>query len=436
MRSLHQTLDPARWAGLSSGESPDPARVFDILERAEALKLLSLDEIAELLRVLRPDLSNAVRSSALKVKERGVGKVIRLFAPLYVSNDCVNNCVYCGFRRDNREAARRTLTPDQVVSEARILERRGFRDIILVASEHPTLASAGTLAAAVDAVRKQTGIRKITVNSAPLAREEFEDLLSAGADVYQSFQETYDPEAYRAVHPSGRKRDYDWRVTVMDRAVRAGFREVGMGVLYGLGDPARDTLALIAHARYLMEEFGIASPGLSLPRLRPAEGAPLRHAPRPVSDTEFMNVVAVCRLALPNSDISISTRERPELRDELALSGASRMSAGSETRPGGYGFPDAKTTDQFAIQDTRSADALVASLCEQGLLPAMETCDIGEGPNRVTCSAFSSMMRYLLHHASPETRAIGEERAVGLVREMFNQAKETRWDPRISVADG
>ena len=429
MRSIHQTLDPARWPGLLSGVCPDPARSAELLEKAEGVEPLSLREVADLLRTDRPDLLEALRSSALRIKERHFGKVIRLFAPIYFSNDCVNNCVYCGFRRDNVSATRKTLNLDEVVSEARILEGRGFKDVILVASEHPMLASPAILAGAVDAVRKETGIRRITVNSAPLAREDFELLREAGADVYQSFQETYDPEAYRLYHPSGKKHDYDWRLTAMDRAARAGFREIGMGVLYGLSDPIADTMALIAHTRYLMDEFDLPPPGLSFPRLRPAEGSLLEYIPRPVSDAEFMKILAVCRLALPKSDISVSTRERPEFRDRLAFAGATRMSAGSETRPGGYGLSEEGATGQFETADPRSADAMVASLCTRGLLPSMDGGESGEGAEVLTCSAFSSMIRFLLNHATPETRAIGEERAIGLLREIFKRGRGAPFDP-------
>lgn len=436
MRSLHQTIDPARRAELCSGPPSDPVRIAELLDKAEGPDVLESSEIADLLRVGKPDLLETMRAAALRVKERHFGKVIRLFAPLYFSNDCVNNCLYCGFRRDNVSAVRKTLDLGEVITETRILESRGFNDIILVASEHPSLASPAALAAAVDAVRKETGIRRITLNSAPMAREDFEMLRGAGVDVYQSFQETYDPDAYRDGHPSGKKRDYDWRLTAMDRAARAGFRKVGMGVLYGLADPAAETLALIAHARYLIEEFGIASPGLSLPRLRPAMGAVMERPPRPVSDAEFMKILAVCRLALPNSDISISTREHAEFRDELVLAGATRLSAGSETRPGGYGLSEEAGTGQFEIFDTRSVDAVVASLCVRGLLPALDAAEASEGAETVTCSAFSSMIRFLLHHASPETRRIGQERAIDLLREIFGQAPSPRFDAALMRGDG
>jgi len=259
----------------------------------------------------------------------------------------------------------------EAVREAEVLADRGFRRVLLVTAEHPGHASIGYLCRVVEAILRETRIREIGVNAAPMPTEDFRALRESGATAYQCFQETYQPRVYGLVHPSGKKRDYMWRVDALDRALTAGFRQVGLGVLLGLWDFRGDVLAMVAHARQLLYRFGSLRVIVSLPRFRTAAGAALAHPPFPVTDSQFLQSVAVCRLALPTAEIAISTRERQGFREVLMKCGASMMSAGSVTWPGGYsGVSGSGATGQFTIEDCRSVGQVCAALSSRGLSPA------------------------------------------------------------------
>lgn len=345
-------------------------RTRDILAKCEAGDPLDLEDVAHLLKQKNPGIRERVAVAAGHLKERHFGRRIVLFAPLYLSNECVNNCLYCGFRRDNAFVSRRTLTVPEAVREAEVLADRGFRRVLLVTAEHPGHASVGYVCRVVEAILRETRIREVGVNAAPMPTEGFRALRESGATTYQCFQETYQPRVYGLVHPSGKKREYTWRVDALDRALTAGFRQVGLGVLLGLWDFRGDVLAMVAHARQLMYRSGSLRVIVSLPRFRPAVGAALAHPPFPVTDSQFLQSVAVCRLALPTAEIAISTRERQGFREVLMKCGASMMSAGSVTWPGGYSvFTSAQAAGQFAIEDTRSVEQVCSALGARGLPP-------------------------------------------------------------------
>lgn len=345
-------------------------RTRDVLAKCEAGEYLDLEDVAHLLKQEDPRVRETVGLVAGHLKERHFGRRIVLFAPLYLSNECVNNCLYCGFRRDNASIARKTLTVPEAVREAAVLAERGFRRVLLVTAEHPGKASVGYLCRVVEAILRETPIRDITVNAAPMSTEAFRALKESGASGYQCFQETYQPQVYSLVHTSGKKREYTGRVDALDRALTAGFRRVGLGVLLGLCDFRGDVLAMVAHARQLMCRCGNLRVIVSLPRFRPAAGAALAEPPFPVFDEEFAHAVAVCRLALPTAEIAISTRERQGFREVLMKCGASMMSAGSVTRPGGYSvFATSPAAGQFAIEDTRSVEQVYSALGANGLTP-------------------------------------------------------------------
>lgn len=345
-------------------------RTQGILAKCEAGDLLDLEDVAHLLKQKSPGIRERVAVAAGHLKERHFGRRIVLFAPLYLSNECVNNCLYCGFRRDNASVSRRTLTVPEAVREARTLADRGFRRVLLVMAEHPNRASVGYVCRVVEAILRETRIREIGVNAAPMPIEDFRALRESGATTYQCFQETYQPRVYGLVHPSGKKREYTWRVDALDRALTAGFRQVGLGVLLGLWDFRGDVLAMVAHARQLMYRCGNLRVTVSLPRFRPAVGAALAYPPFPVTDSQFLQSVAVCRLALPTAEIAISTRERQGFREVLMKCGASMMSAGSVTWPGGYSVSaTSPAAGQFAVEDTRSVEQVYSALGANGLTP-------------------------------------------------------------------
>jgi 2-iminoacetate synthase len=269
------------------------------------------------------------RSQALTRKR--FGKVMRLFAPLYLSNECINNCKYCGFSRDNA-ILRVTLTLDEVRREARELMRQGFRNVLLVAGEHPKFVSNGYLAECVAALHEL--VPSVSLEVGPMSTEDYRPLVAAGADGLVVYQETYDRAVYDEMHTAGPKRDFDWRLETPERAYAAGFRRLGISPLYGLADWRSEALSVAAHADYLLRHCWKAQVTISMPRLRPCAGEfqPLTH----LSDREMAQMVCAFRLMFPDVGIVLSTREMPKLRDGLVPLGVTMMSAGSHTEPGGY----------------------------------------------------------------------------------------------------
>jgi 2-iminoacetate synthase len=259
------------------------------------------------------------------------GKVIRLFAPLYLSNECINNCKYCGFSRDN-PILRVTLDMNDVAHEARALAEQGFRNILLVAGEHPKFVSGSYLADCVRALRAE--IPGVSLEIGPMETEQYLPIVEAGADGLVVYQETYDREVYRQMHTAGPKRDFDWRLETPERAYAAGFRRLGIGALYGLADWRREAICLAAHAQYLLRHCWKAQLTVSLPRLRPCAGEfqPLTH----ISERDFVQLLCALRLLLPDAGLVLSTRESAQFRDGLIPLGITMMSAGSHTEPGGY----------------------------------------------------------------------------------------------------
>lgn len=410
---------------------PDACEVDDILVRAFSLSGLSLEDAAVLLSVEDQNIIARVLKKAGEVKEKVFGKRFVLFAPLYLSNYCTNNCLYCGFRKDNKNAVRKTLVIDEIVQEAKILEAKGFKRILLVCGEDPKVSGIEYIIEAVCAIYRNTGIRIIHVNAPPMEIADLKRLKASGVGVYQIFQETYHRPTYEIMHPSGKKRDYDYRLNVMDRAMEAGFEDVGIGSLLGLYDYKFDVLAAIAHSRHLFERFGAYAHTISVPRLRPADGSPVETAPFPVSDMEFEKVVAIYRLAVPSAGIVVSTREGARLRDEVIHIGASQISAGSKTEPGGYTNEvrgerleaRGKPAEQFLTDDHRGLEEMIASIAKNGFLPSLcTTCyrvgrtgsDFakktisGEMEKFCQANAILTLQEYLLDYAQNGAKELGE----------------------------
>ena len=271
----------------------------------------------------------ARRSQALT--RRRFGKVIRLFAPLYLSNECINNCKYCGFSRDN-PIVRVTLSVEETLREGRALLEQGFRNILLVAGEHPKFVSGQYLADCVRALHAE--VAGLSLELGPMETEAYRPLVRAGAEGLVVYQESYDRGVYARMHTAGPKRDFDWRLETPERAYAAGFRRLGIGALYGLGDWRREALALAAHAGYLLRHCWKAQLTVSLPRLRPCAGE--FQPPAPMSEHDLVQLVCALRLLLPDAGLVLSTRESPRLRDGLIPLGITMISAGSHTEPGGY----------------------------------------------------------------------------------------------------
>ena len=300
---------------------------------AAALARRDLD-LANLATLLSPAAAGQLERLAKRsnrLTQQRFGRVIRLFAPLYLSNECINNCTYCGFSRDNR-ILRVTLSIDEVVREARALADQGFRNILLVAGEHPKFISGSYMTDCVAALRET--VPSISLEVGPMETGEYRPLVQAGAEGLIVYQETYNREVYADMHTSGPKRKFNWRLETPERAHEAGFRRLGIGALYGLSDWRRETICLAAHAQYLLRHCWKSQLTVSLPRLRPCAGEfePLTN----FDDRALVQTICALRLFLPDLGIVLSTRETAALRDRLIPMGITTMSAGSHTEPGGY----------------------------------------------------------------------------------------------------
>lgn len=359
-----------------------PQMQREIIAKASEAKGLDLKESASLLNITDPEILEELFHTARAIKERIYGNRLVIFAPLYITNQCVNNCLYCAFRRDNKELVRVTLSIDQIREEVEFLVRQGQKRILLVAGEHPKQSALSYVGEAIDTIYKVNyngnNIRRVNVNTAPLSLDEFKTLKSFGIGTYQCFQETYHSAAYKNMHPSGPKKDYAWRLYAMDRAIQAGIDDVGVGALFGLTDYRFETLAMLNHAFNLDERYGIGPHTISVPRLEPALNAPAaEHPPFAVSDRDFKKLIAVIRLAVPYTGIILSTRERAELRRELFTVGVSQISAGSRTSPGAYNesddHKDEHNMEQFQLGDHRSLEEVVKDCCDLGYMPSFCT---------------------------------------------------------------
>ncbi len=347
---------------------------FSLLKSLSPRRRLLPFEAARLLSTGDATVWETAGGIARAVREEVFGRRIVLFAPLYLSNECGNNCLYCGFRKENREARRITLSPEAAAAEARHLEKRGYSRLLLVAGEHPLRTRPGYIADVLRTIYRDTGIRILHVNAAPMPVDELRMLKEAGAGVYQVFQETYHPETYAKMHPSGPKADYSWRLTCMDRAIPAGFGDVGIGALLGLYDHRFEVLSVLRHAEHLFDAYGTFPHTISVPRFKKAFGSPLPAAPSPVSDAEFEKIVIVYRLSVPSAGVVVSTREPAALRERVLDIGASQISAGSRTDPGGYAEGRRRhEAEQFEVDDTRPLEEIVRRVLARGYIPSLCT---------------------------------------------------------------
>jgi 2-iminoacetate synthase len=352
------------------------------LEKLATNKSPALRRFEELLVSGLP-LETLAQRAALMTR-RHFGRTMRMFAPLYVSNECVNICKYCGFSRDN-PILRVTLDYEQVEAEARFLVEQGFRSILIVAGEHPKFVSPNYLEECVRRIRKL--VPSVSLEVGPMEVEEYRPIVGAGADGLIVFQETYDPELYATLHMAGPKKDFAWRLACPERAYEAGFRRIGLGALLGLGEWRKEAAALAAHVEYLLKYCWRAHITVSFPRLRPAAGEfqPLVH----LDERDLARLICALRIAFPQIGLVSSTRERPAFRDGIAPLGITLMSAGAHTEPGGYtgagreklhltqkgrAVPiikpeDENATPQFIISDSRPTTEVVSRLKEIGLDP-------------------------------------------------------------------
>ncbi|HEY3447207.1 MAG TPA: [FeFe] hydrogenase H-cluster radical SAM maturase HydG [Myxococcales bacterium] len=422
----------------------DPQRLKDVLAKALELKGLDASDVAVLSQVSSPDQAAELFAAASRVKDSIYGSRLVLFAPLYVSNLCANECQYCAFRANNAELKRRVLSQSEVAAEVKTLVEQGHKRVLLVAGEsYPRRGFDYVLdcITTVYATRLGKGeIRRVNVNVAPLEIEQFKRLKEARIGTYQLFQETYHRETYARVHLAGKKVDYDWRVTVMDRAMEAGIDDVGIGVLFGLADWRFELQGLLQHIRHLEQAFGCGPHTISVPRIEPAVGSPMAFAPpSQVSDDDFKRIVAILRLAVPYTGLILSTRENAETRRACFALGVSQISAGSRTNPGGYQEQQDDVAAQFCLGDHREIDEVVRDVASMGYLPSfctacyrlgrtgadfMELAKPGEIKYHCDPNALSTFQEYLADYATPQTREIGEALIAKTLEKMDAKQRE------------
>ena len=437
--------DQEIWKILEAHKTADAEQVREVLSKAREMKGLNMEDVAVLTNISDPELIKELFDTANYVKETIYGKRLVLFAPLYISNLCANECLYCAFRATNKDIVRSALSQEQIAREVEVLINQGHKRILMVAGEsYPNQGFQYVLDSirTIYKVKTEHGeVRRVNVNIAPLDTEEFKLLKAEGIGTYQIFQETYHRETYKKVHLGGKKRDYNWRVWSLHRAMEAGIDDLGIGVLFGLFDYRYEILAMMQHIRELEKTFGVGPHTISVPRMEPATGSDIAsHPPFPVSDIQFRKIVAILRLAVPYTGIIMSTRETAKMRSETFALGVSQISAGSRTNPGGY---ETETEDdpsgQFSLGDHRPLDEVIRDVASMGYIPSFCTAcyrlgrtgqdfmDLAKpGDIKLHCApnALSSFMEYLQNYGKPETQDVGRKLIEESIKGMDGLAKQ------------
>lgn len=415
---------------LAKSETPDSKKIDDILAKARELKGLSLIEAASLLNVSNNEDLKKIFETAHYVKNEIYGKRLVLFAPLYASNFCSNNCLYCGFRSANKSIKRKTLSFDEIRDQTREILRSGHKRILLLTGESAGRSSFDYLLGAIESVysardEKNSSIRRINVEIAPLDPEKYRELSTAKIGTYTVFQETYKKDIYEKMHLSGPKADFDKRFAAPGEAFSGGLRDVGIGALFGLSDYRFETLSLLKHAAILENEHGVGPHTISIPRIKFAAGAPAAEKiPARVSDENFKKLTAVIRCALPYVGIILSTREPAALRSELYDLGVSQISAGSRSSVGGYKSGLDSEIGQFSLDDCRSSGEVIEDAIERGFIPSFCTAcyrlgrvgadfmdQAKPGLIKLFCqpNALLTLKEYLIDYGDEKTRIAGEK---------------------------
>ncbi len=368
---------------LEETKNPSNEQIKEVLNRAKNREGLDYKDIAILLQAEDEKDLKEIYSLAGEIKKDIYGKRVVVFAPLYVSDYCVNNCVYCGYKRDNK-FNRRRLTMDEVAQEVKILEQMGHKRLALELGEDPVNAPIDYVLECLDTIYKTQNnngeIRRVNVNIAATTVENYKLLKEKGIGTYILFQETYHKPTYDKMHPKSLKGDYNYHLTAFDRAMEAGIDDVGAGVLFGLADPRFEVLGLMMHNAHLEEKFGVGFHTISVPRLQPANGVSLENYPHLLDDKMFKKIVAILRIAVPFTGLILSTRETPEMRKELLKYGVSQISAGSSTGVGGYKErEEGKEVKQFKTNDERSPIEILKELLEDGYIPSYCTACYRKG---------------------------------------------------------
>lgn len=403
------------------------ALIESILERAKDCKGLSHKEAAVLLECEIPDLIDRMYSLAKEIKQRFYGNRIVMFAPLYLSNYCVNECRYCPYHHSNCHIARKQLTQEEIVKEVTALQDMGHKRLALETGEDPVNCPIDYVLESIKTIysikHKNGAIRRVNVNIAATTVENYRKLKEAGIGTYILFQETYNKKSYEYLHPKGPKSNYAYHTEAMDRAMEGGIDDVGVGVLFGLNMYKYDFVGLLMHAEHLEAAQGVGPHTISVPRIRPADDVDLDEYSNAIPDDIFQKIVAILRIAVPYTGIIISTRESEETRAKVLELGVSQISGASSTSVGGYAEREEENSAQFEVNDTRTLDEVVGWLLDLGHIPSFCTACYREGrtgdrfmqlvksgqiANVCHPNALMTLKEYLEDYASPETRAKGE----------------------------
>ena len=432
------------------------ALVESVLEKARACKGLTHREAALLLECNDPDLTERVFRLANEIKHRFYGNRIVMFAPLYLSNYCVNGCVYCPYHAKNRRIRRKKLTQEEIRAEVIALQDMGHKRLALEAGEHPLKNPIEYILESIETIysikHKNGAIRRVNVNIAATTVENYRRLRDAGIGTYILFQETYNKANYEALHPTGPKSDYAWHTEAMDRAMQGGIDDVGIGVLFGLETYRYDFVGLLMHAEHLEATYGVGPHTISLPRLCKADDVDTDDFENAVPDDIFYKIVAVTRIAVPYTGMIISTRESARSRERLLELGITQLSGGSRTSVGGYVSPEPEEENsaQFDIADHRSLDEVVEWLLDLDHIPSFCTACYREGrtgdrfmtllkngqiSNCCLPNALMTLKEYIRDYASPATRAKGEAMIKRLLEDIPNERVRNKASEYLSRID-
>jgi len=440
-KKLHSLIEKTKSKSISDIEIEkilNKAKKAALKPSSEFVQTITLEDVATLLNVDSENekLMQKIFNTALDIKKMIYGNRIVLFAPLYVSNYCINSCQYCSFRAENTKIERKTLTDDEIVEEVKALQKQGHKRLVMLMGEHPKYSLDDFIKHIhlVSNVKTKPfgSIRRVNVEIPALDIDEFKKLKATNEiGTYILFQETYHRKTFEKMHTYGPKSDYDWRLDTMSRALKAGVDDVGIGALFGLYDYRFEVLALLEHARYLDKTFSIGPHTISVPRIKKAKNTPCSiNVPSPVNDLDFKKLVAIIRIVVPYTGIILSTRESPEIRREIYKMGVSQISAGSRTDIGGYKnktknnnvTEKEKNAGQFSLADERPTSEVIHELIELGFIPSwctacyrsnrtgknfMNIAKKGEIQNLCHPNALITFAEYLLDYANEKTKTLG-----------------------------
>ena len=405
----------------------DKNLIEEILEKAANYKGISHREAAVVLECDEPQLLEKIFALAKEIKQRLYGNRIVMFAPLYLSNYCVNGCVYCPYKAKNKTIGRKKLSQQEIEKEVIALQDMGHKRLALETGEHPTHSPIEYVLESINTIynihHKNGAIRRVNVNIAATTVENYSKLKDAGIGTYILFQETYNKENYQQLHPTGPKSDYAYHTEAMDRAMEGGIDDVGIGVLFGLNTYRYDFIGMMMHAEHLEARYGVGPHTISVPRICPADDVDTKEYPNSISDELFKRIVAVTRIAVPYTGIIVSTRESAASRQDVLEVGVSQLSGGSRTTVGGYAEEQTEDTSQFDISDQRTLDQIVEWLFDLGHIPSfctacyrmgrtgdrfMALAKSGQIGNCCAPNALITLREYLSDYATPETKKKGE----------------------------